>query len=125
MEAPFIWQEIEMHNGRDLMEAIMRIWTQDDADDFMSAYAEVCDDDEHALHNIGYIARLVHDFALTADQDDGSGEVELFTEYEARRILKLFDVEFQTMPRTWFADGRKTEIEDEDESHPWEDEDDE
>lgn len=122
MEAPFIWDGIEMHNGRDLMDAIMRIWSQDEADEFMQAYAEVCDDDEHALHNIGYIARLVHDFALT-DHDDEPDE--LFSEREARRILKLFDVEFQTMPRTWFADGRKTEIEDEDESYPWEDEDDE
>jgi len=42
----------------DLRDTLLLIDDQEDADDFMSAYAEVCGEDE-AEHNVRYMATLV------------------------------------------------------------------
>jgi hypothetical protein len=71
----------------DIVETICLIDDQDEADDFMEAYAAVCVDDDHALHNVGYIADLL----MSDDEDEESQEF-------GKRILELFDVERQITP---------------------------
>lgn len=55
---PFVWQGVEHWIMGELSDTLLLIDSQDDADDFMSAYAEVCGEDE-AEHNIRYMATLV------------------------------------------------------------------
>lgn len=78
----FIWQDIEHWTLGDLMDTLRLIDTQELADDFMQSYATVCDDDEHALHNVRYICDII-----SRDDDDEDAMDE------AKRICDLFDVE--------------------------------
>lgn len=61
MRAPFVWEDagIEIWTGGDLMDTLLLLDSQDEADSFLSAYAEACDDDDHALHNVRYLAQLI------------------------------------------------------------------
>ena len=52
MRKPWVWNEIEVWTGKDLMEILQLLTEQDEADDFIESYAEVCEDEDHALHNV-------------------------------------------------------------------------
>lgn len=85
--APFIWQDCEHWTLLDIISTIQLIESQEDADDFIEAYAAVCVDEDHALHNIGYIVDIL--MSHEEDEDD---------QKEGERLMKLFDVERQIMP---------------------------
>lgn len=68
---PFIWQEIEHWTSHDVMDTLLLLGDQDEADSFLSAYAAVCEDDDHALHNVRWFAQVV-------GGDDGSHICDMF-----------------------------------------------
>jgi len=80
MRNPFTWQEVEHWTGGDLLETLLLISDQDEADSFLSAYAEACEDDAHALHNIRYLAQLA------ATYTEGGKD-------EAQRMCDFFGLE--------------------------------
>jgi hypothetical protein len=89
--APFTWEDVEHWYGRDLMDTLVLISDQDEADSFITAYAEACDDDDHALHNVRYMAQII------------GGE-------DAERICEFFGLEIPTKnetitPRQWFKES--------------------
>lgn len=91
---PWVWNEIEHWTGPDLAETIQLVSEQAEADDFIEAYAEACEDDEHALHNIRYILSVM----ISADED------------ELQRIADLFGVDPPIKgevisPRQWWKDS--------------------
>lgn len=82
MRKPFVWNEIEHSTGLDLMETIQLISEQDEADSFMEAYAEVCDDEDHAIQNVRYMLEIIG-----SDDDDPDAEKT------AAELGELFGVE--------------------------------
>ena len=48
----WVWRETEIRTMGDLMDAITKIKTKEEADEFVAAYAKV---NEHAPSNIGYM----------------------------------------------------------------------
>lgn len=101
MRAPFVWEEagIEHWTGGDLMETLLLLGDQDEADSFLEAYAAVCEDDDHALHNIHYLAQII-----ATDQDSDTAKAD------AEMICDFFGLEFPMghmtlSPRQWFSDS--------------------
>lgn len=97
MRSPFTWMEVEHWTGADLAETLQLLSDQDEADSFLSAYADVCDDDDHALHNIRYLAQYI---ASSADDEPSAEE-------DAKRICEFFGLDMPTQsetisPRQWF-----------------------
>jgi hypothetical protein len=82
---PFVFQGIEMWTGVDLMEALTLISDQDEADDFMVAYADLFDEPEHAIQSVRYYLQIIG-----YDPDDEDGEIRA----EMKRIAEMLDVEF-------------------------------
>lgn len=84
----FTWQEMEHWTLPQLRETLYLISEQEEADDFMLKYAEVCEDDDHALHNITYILGL-------SPRD------------EVEEVCDLFGVEYNAglSPRQTFAES--------------------
>lgn len=93
MRRPWVWNEIEHWTGIDLMETLQLLTEQVEADDFIESYAEVCEDDDHAAHNIEYMVGII-----------GSSDHE-----EGDRLAELFGVDFSTAepvsPRQWWANS--------------------
>ena len=54
----FIWSEIEMWTLHDVRDTMQLCATQDEADEFLTAYSQVCD---HAEHNVCYMIGLISD----------------------------------------------------------------
>ena len=105
--SPFTWEEagIEHWTGRDLMETLQLLGDQDEADSFLTAYAAVCDDDDHARHNIRCLAQLIAGFP----GDDEEDEIKQ-AEKDALRICEYFDLELPKQsealePRHWFSNS--------------------
>ena len=96
MRNPFTWQEVEHWTGADLMETLQLLTEQSEADDFISAYAEACaDDEDHAEHNVRYMLDVL---ARNGEKD------------EAERLAELFGVELPQAseilsPRQWFTNS--------------------
>jgi hypothetical protein len=95
--APFDWDGMEHWTGGDLLDTLLLISSQDEADSFLSAYAEVCDDDDHALYNLRYMAQII-----ATDDDSDTAEAD------AKLLAGLFGFEMpknnETIsPRQWFA----------------------
>ena len=82
----FVWDGIEHWTGVDLMTTVALISDRAEAESFMDAYTEVCDDREHAESNIIYICSLI---------DDGED------------TLGLFDLLGRPVPgpRQWFTNS--------------------
>ena len=81
------------------MDTLQLLSEQDEADSFLTAYAEACDDDEHALHNIRYIAQIV----LTDSDNDTAQE-------DAERICDFFGLKVPSRaetisPRQWWSNS--------------------
>jgi hypothetical protein len=74
----FDWQGVEHWTGFDLMETLILLDGQDEADDFMTAYADVCEDDEHALHNVTYLIQMI---ATDSDSDTAQADAAKLVEY--------------------------------------------
>ena len=91
--APFIWQDVAHWTGGDLMETLLLLGDQEEADDFLMAYADVCEDDDHALSNVAYICEII-----ATDSDSESAEED------ANRIRMWFGIENTepVSPRQWF-----------------------
>jgi hypothetical protein len=83
--APFVFQEVEMWTGVDLMETLSLIGDQDTADEFMVAYSALFEDDEHAIQSVRYYLQIIG-----YDPDDEDGEIMA----EMKRIAGMLDVEF-------------------------------
>ena len=79
--APFVFQGEEHWTGGDLLETILLLDGDEEAEEFFEAYVAVCDDEAHATHNIGYLIALIR-----AD-DEGDGGEE-----EANRLVELFEI---------------------------------
>jgi len=86
MRVPFVFQDIEHWTLPDLIETVRLIDGQQEADNFIQAYAEIAGED-NARRNLGYIARLISD-----EDPDG-----------ANTIKALFGVEFEITPRHAFG----------------------
>lgn len=100
MRVPFSWEEagIDHWTGGDLMETLLLIGDQDEFDSFLTAYAEVCEDDDHAIHNIKYLAQLI------STDSDNENALEEGTRIAA--FLGLEKVPTETLsPRNWFSNS--------------------
>src|SRR5687767_7214120 len=90
MRSPFVWQGAEHWHTRDLLETLQLIDAEEDAADFIETYTAVCDDEDHALHNVRYLVSLV-------------------PSEDRERLAELFMVDLPEpdadplMPRQWFA----------------------
>src|SRR5262245_28864543 len=86
---PFMFAEMEHWTGPDLMSTVMLLSEQEEIDDFMEAYAAVCDDEDHALHNVSYMLYCMKD-------RDPEG---------VREQCERFGIELADYyePRHWFA----------------------
>lgn len=87
MRKAFVWNELEHWTLPDLVETLQLLGGQDEADDFIAVYAEACEDDDVALHNVGYMAELI------SHSDKESAEA----------ICDLFGVGFQIEPKHTFG----------------------
>jgi hypothetical protein len=83
--APFVFQEVEIWTGVDLMETLSLISEQSEADEFMVAYSELFEDDENAIQSVRYYVQVI-----AYDPDDDEGEIR----EEMQRICKMLDVDF-------------------------------
>lgn len=93
---PFTWEGVDHWTGADLVETLMLLGDQDEADSFLSAYAEVCEDDDHALHNIRYLVQVI-----STDSDSDTAEED------GRTICDFFGLKFPAptetiAPHNWF-----------------------
>lgn len=88
---PFVFQEVEMWTGIDLMETLSLISDQEEADAFMTAYAALFEDDEHAVQSVRYFIQIIG-----YDPDDEDGEILA----EMKRIASMLDVEFPSAAET-------------------------
>lgn len=82
-KAPFVWNEIEMWHLPDIVETLQLIDDENEALSFYEAYIEVCDDEEHAMHSLGYMARLISE---TEGSDVGQS------------ICDWFEIDYQLEP---------------------------
>lgn len=89
--APFVFQDVEMWSGVDLMETLSLISDQDEADEFMVSYSALFDDDEHAIQSIRYFLKIIG-----YDPDDDDGEILA----EMKRIAEMLDVDFPSASET-------------------------
>lgn len=89
--APFVFQEIEMWTGLDLMETLALISDQDTADEFLVAYSELFEEDEHAVQSIRYYLQIIG-----YDPDDETGEIR----DEMKRIAEMLGVDFPSASET-------------------------
>lgn len=88
---PWVWNGVKHWTLGDVAETLQLITEDDEAQDFLRAYAEICGSEELASHNIGYIAQILsHD-----DENDGPDE--------ARRICELFMTQFADKPMHTFG----------------------
>lgn len=87
MRKPFIWNEIEHWTGQDLIETV-QLLDEADAEDFMSAYSAVCEDEAHAEHNLRWIMTLV-------DRETAEALSELF-------MVECPEPDEVVSPRQWF-----------------------
>lgn len=90
---PWTWNEIDHWTVEDLLETLQLLSEQDEADDFMSAYAEVCHDEDHAEHNLRYLLQLLMRRDIDVDE-----------------ISELLDLDKPTLDevfisRNWFANS--------------------
>jgi hypothetical protein len=105
---PFVWKEIEHWTGGDLLETILLIDDEEDAADFMEAYAAACEDEDHAIHNVRYLLQI-----HAADTDDEDAQEA------ANTAADLFMVDMPAQaevisPRHWWKGsslGIKSEAE--------------
>jgi hypothetical protein len=99
MRAPFDWEDVEHWTGADLMETLLLLGTQDEAESFLSAYVDVCDSIDHALHNVKYLAQMI----LTDSDSDTA-------EDDALRVCVMMGIQIpekdETIsPRQWFSNS--------------------
>ena len=87
MRNPFIWNEIEMWTGADLIETV-QLLDEDDAEGFMEAYSEACEDAEH---NLRYIMTLT-------DRETAEALSELF-------MIECPESDEVVEPRQWWNDS--------------------
>lgn len=83
--APFVFQDVEMWTGVDLMDTLSLIGDQDTADEFLSAYSELFENDDDAIQSIRYFIQII-----AADPDDEDGEIRK----EMKRVADMLGVEF-------------------------------
>lgn len=83
--APFTFQGIDMWTGVDLMETLSLISEQDEADEFMEAYAALFADSDDAIESVRYYLQIV---GYDPDDDDG----EILADY--KRVADLLGVDF-------------------------------
>lgn len=72
---------------------LRKIETEEEAEDFFAHYAECCDDEKQAEHNIGYIAGLIK------DQDIREDILDLFMVEEQISPIPLFSREYSLSRR--------------------------
>lgn len=56
---PWVWQGIEIWHSAQFEEVLALVETEEEAGDFLAAYTEVCDDEDHAIHNVEYFLNLI------------------------------------------------------------------
>lgn len=87
----WVWQGVEHWTLPDLLETLQLISDEDETEDFMESYTEVCGSEEYAWAMLGYMAELI------SHQDKDEGE----------RICELFQVERQEVfPQPGHTFGR-------------------
>jgi len=92
MRKPFIWNEIEMWTGRNLIETV-QLLDEDDVESFMTAYVAVCGSERLAEHNLRYIMTLSF-----IDRETAEALSELF-------MIECPGPDEVLQPRHWFGNS--------------------